>query len=69
MAFVVGYAPTYTQSVGEKYVFWRVLDRVVVKEVPEHKHLFVIMDANSRTGRRRRGKLGSEECKTFGAYG
>ena len=27
------------------------------------------MDANARTGRRGGGKLGSEECKVFGAYG
>ena len=40
-----------------------------MKEVPEHKQLFVLMDAKARTGRRGRGKLGSEECKVLGAYG
>ena len=40
MTFVVGYAPTNTQSVGEKDAFWTVLERVV-KEVPEHEQLFV----------------------------
>ena len=59
MTFVVAYAPTDTQSVGKKHIFWTALERVV-KEVPEHEQLFVLMDANARTGRRGRGKLGSE---------
>ena len=46
---------------------WAALERVV-KEMPEHEQLFVLMDANARTGRRRGGKLGSEECKVPGAY-
>ena len=66
--FVVGYAPTNTQSVGKKNAFWTALERVV-KEVPEHKQPFVLMDANARTGRRGGGKLGSEECRVLGAYG
>ena len=68
MTFVVGYAPTDTQSVGKNNVFWTALDRVV-KEVPEHEQLFVLRDANARTGRRGGGKLGSEECKALSAYG
>ena len=40
-----------------------------MKEVPEHEQLFVLMDANARTGRRGGGKLGSEEYKVLGAYG
>ena len=68
VTFVVGYAPTDTQSVGKKYAFWTALERVV-KEVPEHEQLFVLMDANARTGRRGGGKLGSEECNVLGAYG
>ena len=40
-----------------------------MKEVPEHEQLFVVMDANARTGRRGGGKLESEECKVLGAYG
>ena len=68
MTFVVGYAPTGTQSVGEKHAFWTALERVV-KEVPEHEQLLVLMDANARTGRRGGGMLGSEECKVLGAFG
>ena len=68
MTFVVGYAPTDTQSLRKKNAFWTALERVV-KEVPEHEQLFVLMDANARTGRRGGGKLGSKECKVLGAYG
>ena len=68
VTFVMGYAPTDTRSVGKKNAFWTALERVV-KEVPEHEQLFVLMDANARTGRRGGGKLGSEECKVLGAYG
>ena len=68
VTFVVGYAPTDTQSLRKKNAFWTALERVV-KEVPEHEQLFVLMDANARTGRRGGGKLGSEECKVLGAYG
>ena len=68
VTFVVGYAPTDTQSLRKKNAFWTALERVV-KEVPDHEQLFVLMDANARTGRRGGGKLGSEECKVLGAYG
>ena len=68
VTFVVGYAPTDPQSLRKKNAFWTALERVV-KEVPEHEQLFVLMDANARTGRRGGGKLGSEECKVLGAYG
>ena len=66
VTFVVGYAPTDTQSVGERTLSGA-LERVV-KEVPEHEQLFVLMDANARTGQRGGGKLRSEECKVLGAY-
>ena len=68
VTFVVGYAPTDTQSIGKKNTFWTALERVV-KEVPEHEQFFVLVDANARTGRRGGGKLGSEVCKFLCAYG
>ena len=68
VTFVVGYAPTDPQSLRKKNAFWTALERVV-KEVPEHEQLFVLMDASARTGRRGGGKLGSEECKVLGVYG
>ena len=69
VTFVVGYAPTDTQSVGKKEAFWTALERVVVKKVPEHEQLFVLIDTNAHTGRRGGGRLESEECKVNGAYG
>ncbi|CAM9733637.1 unnamed protein product, partial [Ascophyllum nodosum] len=51
VTFVAGYAPTDTQFVGKTNAFWTALERVV-KEVPEHEQLFVLMGANARTGRR-----------------
>ena len=68
VTFVVRYAPTDTQYLRKNNAFWTALERVV-KEVPEHEQLFVLMEANARTGRRGGGKLGSEECKVLGAYG
>ena len=67
MRFLVRYVLTYTQSVGKRHAFWTALERVV-KEIPEHEQLFVLMDANASTGRRGGGKLGSEERKFIGAY-
>ena len=51
VTFVVAYAPTETQNANRKHAFWTSLDRVV-EGVPEHEQLFVLMDANARTGRR-----------------
>ena len=51
MTFIVGYAPTDTQSVGKKHAFWTALERVV-RDVSEHEQLFVLMDSNARTGRK-----------------
>ena len=68
MTFVVGYVPADSQAIGKKHVFWTSLNRIV-KEVPEHEQLFVLMDANARTGRRRGGGLGSDGCKVLSSYG
>ena len=38
------------KTASKKHYFWTALDRVV-KEVPGHEQLFVLMDANTRTGR------------------
>ena len=69
MILVERYAPTDTQSSClEKHAFWTTLDRVE-KEVLEHEQLFVLMNINARTGRGRRGGLGSEEYQALGACG
>ena len=68
VSFVVGYAPTETQNADNKHAFWTSLDRVV-EGVPKHEQLSVVMDANTRTGRRETGKVGSKDSKILGAYG
>ena len=68
VTFVAAYAPTETQNASNKHAFWTSLDRVV-EEVPKHEQLFVLMDANDRTGRREKGQVGSEDGKILGAYG
>ena len=40
-----------------------------MKEVPRHEQLFVLMDANTRTGRRESGGVASKDNKIIGAYG
>ena len=40
-----------------------------MEEVPKCEQLFVLMDANARTGRREKGQVGSKDVKMFGAYG
>ena len=40
-----------------------------MEEVPRHEQLFVLMDANARTGRREKGHVGSKDSKILSAYG
>ena len=40
-----------------------------MEKVPKHEQLFVLMDANARTGRREKGQVESKGGKIFGAYG
>ena len=60
--FFVAYAPSETQNASSKDPFWTTLDRAV-EEVPRHKQLFVLMNANSRTERREKGGIGSKDDK------
>ena len=68
VTFVVAYAPTETQNANNKHAFLTSLDRVVEK-VPKHEQLFVLMDAKARTGRRKKGQVGSKDSNILGAYG
>ena len=68
VTFVVAYAPTEPHNANNKHAFSTSLDRVV-EEVPKHEQLFVLMDANARTGRREKGQVGSKDSKILGAYG
>ena len=40
-----------------------------MEEVPRHKQLFVLMDANARTGRREKEGVRSKDNKNLDAYG
>ena len=66
--FFVAYAPTERQNASNEHAFWTTLDGAV-EEVPRHEQLFVLMDANARTGRREKGGVGNKDNKTLGAYG
>ena len=68
VTFVIAYAPTEPQNANNKHAFWTSLDKVV-EEVSKHEQLFVLMDANARTGRREKGQMGSMDSKILGAYG
>ena len=64
----MAYAPTETQNASNKQAFWTTLDRAV-EEVPQHEQLFLLIDANARTGRRKKGRVGSKDNKIIVAYG
>ena len=68
VSFLVAYAPTETHNTNNKHAFWTTLDRAV-KDVPRHEQLFMLMDANARTGRRVKGGVGRKDNKILGAYG
>ena len=68
VTFFVAYAPTETHDASKKHAFRTTLDRAV-KNVPRHEQLFVLMDANARTGRREKGGVGSKDNTILGAYG
>ena len=68
VTFFVAYAPTEIHNASNKHAFWTTLDRAV-KDAPIHEQLFVLMDANARTGRREKGWVGSKDNKSLGAYG
>ena len=57
-----------TRDYAKKRSFWTAFDRAVNK-VPKHEQLYILMDANARTGRRGGKGLGSEHYEVLGAYG
>ena len=66
VTFVVAYGPTDTVSNTreQKDVFWADLESAVSR-APSSDYLFVLIDANARTGVCMR----EEDCKVIGAYG
>ena len=67
--FFLAYAPTEIHNASDKHAFWTTLDRDLKDVVPRHEHMFVLMDANARTGRREKGGIGSKDNKILDAYG
>ena len=63
--FIVAYGPTDTVSNTreQKDIFWVDLGNAVSR-VPSSDYLFVLIDANARTG----VCMGEEDCKVIGAY-
>ena len=66
--FIVAYAPTEVSNNAElKRDFWQKLNDLV-QRIPRKECLFVLMDANARTGKRVEGG-GEDSGKVLGAYG
>ena len=65
--FVVGYAPTEPSDSEKKRAFWHRLDSLV-QRIPNKEALFVLMDANARTGLKIEGER-TEDDGVLGAYG
>ena len=64
--FVVAYAPTAcTKDAELKRIFWRELEDFV-DQIPTKECLFVLMDANARTGQRME-RCGDDESRVLGA--
>ena len=68
VTFFVAYALTETYNATNKHAYWTTLGKAV-KDVPRHQQLFVLMDANARTGRKEKGGVGSKDNKSFDTYG
>ena len=63
---VVPYSPREANPNAElKEVFWKKLG-YLVKQIPTKELLFVLIDANARTGKRMEG---CDDCRVLGEYG
>ena len=67
ITFVVAYAPTEEAPEGQKAKYMAALD-CTVAPVPAREYVFVLTEANTRTGKRGEGG-GKTESKVMGAYG
>ena len=67
VTFVVVYAPTEEAPEGQKSKYMTALN-CIVASVPAREYVFVITDANARTGKRGEGG-GEAASKVLGAYG
>ena len=67
VTFMVAYAPTGEAPEGQKAKYMAALN-CTVASVPAREYVFVLTDANARTGKR--GEDGGEaDSKVLGAYG
>ena len=64
---VVGYALTEPSESEKKRAFWHRLDSLV-QRIPRKECLFVLMDANARTGEKTEGEK-TQDDGVLGAYG
>ena len=67
VTFVVAYAPTEEAPEGQKAKYMAALN-CTVATVPAREYVFVLTDANARTGKRGEGG-GEADNKVLGAYG
>ena len=67
VTFVVAYALTREASEGQKAKYMAALN-CTVASVPAREFVFVLTDANARTGNRGKGR-GEADSKVLGAYG
>ena len=65
--FVVGYAPTEPSDSKKKRAFWHRFDSLV-QQIQKKECIFVLMDANARTGEKIEGER-TEDDGVLGAYG
>ena len=65
--FVEGNAPTELSDSEKKRAFWHRLDSLV-QQIPKKECIFVLMDANARTGEKIEGER-MEDDGVLGAYG
>ena len=64
---MVAYAPTEEAPEGQKATYMTALN-ITVAPAPAREYVFVLTDANVRTGKRGEGR-GEAESKVLGAYG
>ena len=65
--FVSAYAPTEVSKDNTKQAFWDRLDSLV-QRIPAKECVYLLMDGNARTGRRREGESVQDEG-ILGTYG
>ena len=68
VTFVVAYAPTEEAPEGQKAIYMAAALNCTIASVPAREYVFVLTDANARTGKRGEGG-GEADSIVLGAYG